>query len=341
MATIKDVAKAVGVSPATVSLALNDSKLVKLETKYMIIKAAEELNYTPNHYARSLVTKENKVIGLAWMTNTESTNLATFDGHTDTYLTEMISSLANEIMRLNYSMLFEHYHTNISPIQLPSIMEINRVDGMLIVGGIVSDEILDRIYAANIPTVLIGSRHAELDYVDTDPELGIYMATKHLILNGHRKIVFINSSKCSQASARKLRGFYKAMDEYGISINDKCIAHAQFSGKAAYDVIRGMWEEGIRPTAIVSGYDSIAVGALRYLYELGLRCPEDISVIGFEDNILADYCYPPLTTVRIHKSQIGVEACKVLVNRINKPNAKKVRLLIKPELFIRSSTRKL
>lgn len=337
MVTIKDVAKAAGVSPATVSLALNNSDLIKMETKYKILKVAEELKYSPNKYARSLVTKETRIIGVAWMTHDE--NISDFSGHTDTYLTEMIASLARKIMASDYSMLFEHYHTNDPILPLPSIMNGNRVDGMLIIGGIVNDELLERIKNTNIPSVLVGSRHEGIDYVDTDPELGVFMATEHMILNGHRDIVFINSPNISQASARKLQGFCKAMNKYGLEIKKECIAHSEFSGQAAYEALHNMWEKGIRPTAIVGGYDSIAVGAIRFLYNQGLRCPEDFSATGFEDNILADHCYPPLTTIRIHKAQMGVEACRVLVNRIKKPNAQRIRLIIKPELIIRKSTR--
>lgn len=341
MVTIKDIAKVVGVSPSTVSLALNNSNLVKLETKYKVLQVARELNYTPNQYARSLVTKENRIIGVAWMTNSESTNISSFDGHSDTYLTEMIPSISKEIIKSNYSMLFEHYHINDSSMQLPSIMNNNRVDGMLIFGGIVNDSFLERIKASRIPTVLVGSRHDEIDYVDTDPEVGIFLATEHLILKGHRDIVFINSSKSSQSSARKLKGFISAMNKYGVTIRNGCLAQAEFSGKAAYDVMHSLWEKGVCPTAIVGGYDAISIGALRFLYEKGYSCPGDISVIGFEDNILADYSFPPLTTVKINKSLIGLSACKVLIDRIQRPNAKKVHLIIKPELLIRESTKSL
>lgn len=340
-ATIKDVAKAADVSPSTVSLVINNSSLVKLETRYKVLQVIKELNYTPNQYARSLVTKTKRVIGVAWPTTEPSTNWFSFEGHTDTYLTEILPSIEKEINKSSYSMVLEHFRINDPAIFLPSIMDISKVDGMLVTGGIVSDEILQRIQEANIPTVLVGSRHPNLDYVDTDPELGLYKSTKYLIENGHKDIVFINGPDSSQSSARKLKGFYKAMEEYDLPVKNEWVSQTEYSGAAAYRAMSHMWDMNIRPTAIIGGFDCITLGALRFLYEKGLSCPEDISAIGFEDSILAEYSYPPLTTVRVHKEQIGIESCKILLNRINKPNAKKVKLVIEPDLIIRGSVRQI
>lgn len=337
--TIKDVAKAAGVSVSTVSLVLNDSELVKLETRYKVLEKMKELNYIPNQYARSLVTKRKNVIGLTWMTYNDSTDWFSFKGHADTYLTEMLPSIEKEVSLSNYSMLLEHYSINNSDEELPSIMRNEKVDGMLIMGGIVNDTVLTKIKGSNLPTVLLGSRHEDFDYVDTDPTLGIYKGTKYLLDHGHRDIVFINTVEYSQSSERKLLGFQRAMEEKGVKIKEDWVGQSDYSGQSAYNTMKEMWERGIRPTAIIGGYDCIALGALRFLYNQGLRCPEDISVIGFEDNILAEYSNPPLTTIRVFKRKLGLEACKVLFNRIKKPNAKNVRLIIEPELEIRESVR--
>ncbi|MFL0247283.1 LacI family DNA-binding transcriptional regulator [Candidatus Clostridium stratigraminis] len=340
-ATIKDVAKAASVSVSTVSLVINNSNLVKLETRYKVLQAIKELNYKPNEYARSLVTKTKKVIGVAWPTTISSTILFSFEGHTDTYLSELLPSIEKEINKSNYSMMLEHFRINDPSTFLPSIMDNTKVDGMLVTGGIVSDEVLQRIQEVKIPTVLVGSRHNNLDYVDTDPELGMYKSTKYLIEMGHKDIAFINGPDESQSSARKLSGFYRAMKEHDLPINDKWITKAEYSGAAAYRAMSDLWDMNIRPTAIIGGFDCITIGALRFLYEKGLNCPNDVSAIGFEDSILAEYSYPPLTTVRIHKEQIGIESCKILLNRINKPTAKKVKLIIEPELILRGSVKHL
>lgn len=335
--TIKDVAKAAKVSVSTVSLVINNSDLVKMETRYRVWQAIKELGYTPNQYARSLVTKKKRIIGVALMTYNSLTNWFTFNGHVDTYLSEILPSIEKEINKSQYSMLLEHFCVKDNVKKLPSIMSPDRVDGMLIAGGLVSDDILWKIQETKIPTVLIGSRYENLDYVDTDPEIGIYMGTRYLIEQGHTDIVFINGSEYSQTSERKMNGFKAALNEAQLELRPDWVGQAEYSGQAAYKVMREMWERGIRPTAILGGYDCITIGALRFLYEKGLRCPEDVSAIGFEDSILAEFCYPPLTTINIAKEQIGLEACRVLLNRIKRPKAKAVKLIIKPTLTIRNS----
>lgn len=341
MATIKDVAKAAGVSVSTVSLVLNNSSLIKMETRYKVLQAVKELNYIPNQNARSLVTKRKRVIGVIWLSISTAGNLFSFDNIIDTYLTEMLPSIEKEINESNYSMLLEHFSINDPSASLPLIMNSSRVDGVLVTGGYIGNKLIEGILETNIPTVLVGSRHPDLDYVDTDPEQAIFMSVKHLIENGHRDILFINGPDTSQSSKRKLQGFIKAMKTYNQPIRKDWIIQADYSGMSAYKATRSVWEKGIRPTGIAGGTDSISAGALRFLYEQGVYCPRDVSVVGFEDGLLAEYSIPPLTTLRVHKDQIGIEACRVLLNRINKPTAKKVRLIIEPKLIERGSVRKI
>ncbi len=339
MATIKDVAKMANVSVSTVSLVLNDSNLVKLETRYKVLQAVKELNYTPNQYARSLVTKTKKVIGVVWPSEMPSRNLFSFTDSVDTYLTEMLPSIEKEINNSNYSLLLEHFWSNDPSSSLPFVIKNNRVDGMLLTGGIISDSLLGNIISSNVPTVLVGSRHPQLDYVDTDPERAVYLSTRYLIENGHRNIIFINGPKSSQSSERKVKGFLKAMEESELPVEKDSLQRGDYSGISAYKVMEELWERGIVPTGIVGATDSTVLGALRFLYEKGLYCPRDVSAVGFEDGLLAEYSLPPLTTVSVRKAQIGIEACRVLLNRILKPSAKTVRLIIEPELVIRGSVR--
>lgn len=339
--TIKDVAKAANVSISTVSLVINNSDLVKMETRYKVEQAIKELGYTPNLSARSLVTKKNRVIGVALMTCNSSTNWFSFDEHVDTYLTEILPSIEKEINKSKYSMLLEHFCANGGDKKLPTVMSADRVDGMLIAGGLISDQLLAEIEAVEIPTVLIGSRSDILDYVDSDTTKGVYLGTRHLIENGHREIAFINSSIYSQTSERKLKGFEMALKEAGLALNQDWVRHAAYSGKAGYEAMLDLWKEGVRPTAILAGHESIAIGALHFLYDQGLRCPDDVSIVSYEDSILAEFNYPPLTTIKVPKEQMGQEACRVLLNRLKRPNAKTVELIIEPILRKRKSVRQI
>jgi DNA-binding LacI/PurR family transcriptional regulator len=253
----------------------------------------------------------------------------------------MLDAIEAEMNSADYSMLLDSVYFDPSRFNLPTIMDANRVDGMLFMMGIVSEEHVARIKQTGIPTVLVGSRHKNLDYVDTDAEKGMYLATKYLLEQGHREIAFINGPDISQSSTRKMDGITKALREHKLAIQAEMRGQGAFNGETGYQEIKRIWESGARPTAIIGGADSIAIGAMRYFHEIGLSCPQDISIIGFEDGLLAEYAIPPLTTVRIHKSQMGALACNVLINRINNAHVNYVKIVKEPDLVIRQSVRAL
>jgi DNA-binding LacI/PurR family transcriptional regulator len=339
MSTIKDVAKLSGVSISTVSLVLNGSNAVKHETRYKVKRAIDTLQYRPNLNARSLVTRKKKVIGVVRCTSMADAKAYAFDSIVDTFLAEMMKSIEVQINRTGYSLLLDWSETSQDIEVLPPLFDPNKVDGILMVGAILNDRLLERVIATGIPVVLVGARHPALDFVDTDPEQGIYLAVKHLIGLGHTEIAFLNGPDISQTSPRKLDGFEKALREAGLPVRKDHIGKGTFSGKAGYDAMASFWTAGIRPTAIVAAVDCMALGAMRFLHEQGVQCPRDISVIGFEDGILAEYSIPPLTTIRVHKEELGAEACRVLLHRLENPNAQRVKLRIEPKLVIRDSVR--
>jgi len=335
--TIKDIAKAANVSPSTVSLVLNNSNKVKLETRKKVWKIIEEYNYIPNQFARSLITKQKKIIAAISVSMKRPKRARAFDSVGDTYLLDLLPGIEEEINKTDYSLLLDAIY--IGDSQYSEIINPNRVDGLIIAGGFIGESLANTLIDSKIPTVLVGAHHPKFDCVDTDPERGIYLATRHLIESGHRDIVFINNSDKSQSYEAKLKGFYKVMNEFNIPICSDRIAISEFSGQEGYDVFSRMWEKGLRPTAVVTGYDGISLGVMRYLNEKGVHCPEDVSIVGFEDGILAEYAIPPLTTIRVHKEQLGLKAIQILINRIENPESARVNVVIDPELIIRKSTR--
>ena len=139
--------------------------------------------------------------------------------------------------------------------------------------------------------------------------------------------------------AKKLSGIQRAISEFNIDPTSVHITHTGYSGKDGYTALRSLWENGVRPDAVFGASDGITSGAMRLLYEKGVRIPDDISVLGYEDSLLAEYASPALTVIDAHKEQMGKEACAVLMNRIKKPRAKVVSLNLEPSLIIRDSVR--
>jgi DNA-binding LacI/PurR family transcriptional regulator len=152
-----------------------------------------------------------------------------------------------------------------------------------------------------------------------------------------KRIALINNTDLSQSSGRKIAGFEKAVKDKNIKT---WIALCPFSGQAAYDAFKGIWEgSGEKPTAVVCASDCMAIGVMRYMNDHGLVCPDDVSVTGFEDGLLAKYSIPALSTVRVHKARLGTEACEILFNRMQNSRARRVSRLVEPELVIRNSVK--
>jgi DNA-binding LacI/PurR family transcriptional regulator len=335
-ATIKDVAKLAGVSITTVSFVINNNPAVKLVTRKKVLDVIKQCNYKPNQNARSLVTKSTKIVGVIRLTDESVPSPHLFNSTVDTYMSEMIWDIESGIHANGYSMLLDWYNVR-EPAKLPSLMDANKVDGIISVGGIITDDYIGALYHSGIPAVMVGARSANVDYVDVDSEKAIFLAASYLVEQGNRRIAFINNADISQSSSRKLAGFEKAVKDKAIKT---WIAFSPFSGQAAYDAFKGIWEESDeKPSAVVCASDCMAIGVMRYMNDHGFVCPDDVSVTGFEDGLLAEYSIPALSTVRVHKARLGTEACEVLFNRMQNSRARRVSRLVEPELVIRNSVK--
>lgn len=344
MASIKDVAQLAGVSPSTVSLVLNGSSLVKHETAYKVRQAIEELHYVPNQAARSLVTKEKKVIAMIFIVNgmTMDPDVNTFDRFIDTLMVDMLAGVQSILAPQGYSILTKIEQVS-TPLEKIDVFDKSKIDGAIFIGGMLSEDIRQCVKEANIPVVYAYSadENKNVDYVGTDPEEGIYLSTKHVLEFGHREIVFINGSALSKTNEKKLLGFQRALKEFNVPFRNDWVKDSEYIGKAGYCAMQQLWEEGKRPTAIVGGSDVIALGAYRFLYEQGLRCPEDVSVVGYESGTLSASSVPPMTSVCVWKREVATEAARILVNRIKNPKAKPVNMIIPPRLVQGESVTKL
>lgn len=339
MATMKDIARIAGTSIGTVSLALNDSPLVKLETRYRIMQIAKELDYHPNQAARSLVTKETKVVALFRTSGVtyplDDTDL--FAINPDTLVLTMLPVIQNRIHREGYSILVDSFTPAQAKDQSNSIFNPNTIDGAFFFGGMVEESQLESIRNSQIPSVLICARDDTIDFVDTDPKEGIRLATQYMIDHGHRQIALINGSERSQASMQKLEGYQQALADNGFSQNSDLVEFTDFSGVSVWSAMDRLSGKGLKPTAIIGATDYIACAILRYLQKENLRCPQDVSIIGYENSTTAVYSTPAITSVSIHKNRLGEEAANILLNRIKNPKARHVSLIIPPQLVIRDS----
>lgn len=335
-ATMKDVAKLAGVSVSTVSLVVNNSPLIKQETKAKVLDAIHTLGYTPNQYARSLVTKVSKTIVVLRASEYAERSEGYFNTNPGSYFNAMLWDIERNISDAGYSMMLAWHKWEEQDIRLVNPANI---DGIICNGGFVRRPFIESVKRSGIPLVLIGARADDVDFIDTDTEDAFYRMTEYVISQGHKRIAYINGPNSTESSARKLKGFQSAMAEAGLE--PVKVIQTLFSGKSGYDACEQLLSPDTKPTAIICASDSIALGVERCVVHHHLRCPEDISISGYERTILSEYGVPSLTTMDVHCSELGRRAVSILFNRIHHPEAEHVGELSKATLHIGESVRAL
>ena len=332
--TIKDVAQKAGVSIATVSFVINNTKRISPDTKNRILKAVKSLNYHPSKSAVSLVSGKTGNIGFILT-----------DDHflrTEPFYTSIFLGTEFEARAAGYYILL----TSINPDfgkndPLPRFILNQSVDGIIIAGKIPTN-LIDRISPYNLPTVFIDYIPARgcCPLVLIDNLQGGLMATNHLIELGHTNIAFIGGDIEHPSLSDRLKGYKQALENAKIPIkNNLILTDAKYPDRAnGYNSIKNLLNKNKNVTAVFACNDAMAIGVLNYLNEKGYKIPKDMSLIGFDD-VEADLMLnPPLTTIRVPKIEMGVEALKLLVNTLKNKKSLSNKILVPVELILRKST---
>lgn len=333
MATIKDVAKMAGVSTTTVSHVINKTRFVAAETEQQVLQAIKELNYSPSAVARSLKINTTKSIGMI-VTTSETP-----------YFAEIIHAVEEHCYRQGYSLFLCNTQNN--PEKIRNHLEMlakKRVDGLLIMCAEYEQDSLDLLADfTSVPMVVMdwGPNNEHTDIIQDNSFYGGYLATKYLIDNGHKDIALITGALLKTTARTRYEGFMKAMNEANLNINPDWILEGAFEPEDGYECMNKILAQPQLPTAVFCCNDVMALGAMSAIGEKGLKVPEDISIIGY-DNIHASRFYsPPLTTIHQSKSRLGAQAVTLLFQRIADKSSKHDIIEIHPELVIRKSVKKL
>ena len=335
MATIKDVAKMAGVSTTTVSHVINKTRFVAKETEEAVMQAIKSLKYSPSAVARSLKVNTTKSIGMI-VTTSESP-----------YFAEIIHAVEDHCYRQGYSLFL--CNTQNDPEKIKNHVEMltkKRVDGLLVMCSEYTQHSLDVLSSfSSVPMVVMDwGPNTDTDIIEDNSFTGGYLATKHLIDCGHKEIGLIAGELDKTTARTRYEGFVKAMNETNLPIHENWIMEGFFEPEDGYECMNKILAQDSLPTAVFCCNDVMALGAISAITEKGLRVPDDISIIGY-DNIHSSRFYaPPLTTIHQSKSRLGAQAVNLLFERIaNKDNNnhEKHRIAIHPELVIRKSVRNL
>lgn len=345
MVTIMDVADKTGVSRSTVSLVINKSPLVKEETRLLVEKAIEQMGYVPNNNARSLSSSTTNNLGIIHMQEYKSAPARTtynYDQATGLYSMNIINGIMIGLSDTKYGIVTEHFCSFDQSLTLPLSVKSCRVDGVLIVGSPCNPRLIDNLQKKKIPFVLAGTDYMGkgVDSVSADPTEGVILPFRHLVQTGHKRICLLNCPEAFGSYQKRHDGFLTAAAACGITpMNHWEIVSENNRGKGGYHSFRAYWEAGNRPDAIIAANAKLALGAMRYFHEQGIRIPEDISIIAYEDNVLCGYAIPSLTSVNIQKEQIGEQAARCLIERIHNPDKTPEQIVIPPYLVYRESVK--
>ena len=344
MPTIEDVARRAGVSRSTVSLVINHSPKVKAETRELVEKVISEINYVPNSNARGLSARVTNNLGVVFMQDYLPGTQISYDN--DQHIGLCSFNISNGIMAglagTDYGVITERFCSIAAPDELPRMIREKRVDGVFVVGLPFSEQFLPNLQATGIPFVIVGvGSFAEgFDSVYADPGEGTELAVQELVDTGHRNICMMNCSSFLQSHRWRRDGYRRALEKNGIEYRaDWNISAEHNNGFSAYQAFKAFWEAGYRPDAVVSANGQTASGVMRYLYEQGVRIPDDLSVIAYEDSSVCGYATPAMTAVNIRKEELGSLAAQKLIERIRNPEIQPEILSLPPYLVRRGSVR--
>lgn len=311
MATIWDVANEAGVSIATVSRVMNETKEVSPELKQRVQAAIESTSFRPNRMARTLITKKSQTIGIV------------VADLSNAVIGEVLKGVNGVCEEVGYSpMVFESGGTREKEKQLLTVLDDVQVDGVLFAGVLVDQELTNLLLDRQYPVVLVTQESSVegnlLAAVGHDNRAAIREVVQFLVANGHKSIGFIGGPQDDFASgAQRYAGYVDQMEAEGFSIEPAHAAFGDFSFRSGQECMQRVYEESAElPTATIVCSDAMALGALRFLKQSGLRVPQDMSIVGFDDMDFASYSSPELSTVRIPYRNEGEEAAKLLFRMI-------------------------
>ncbi len=326
--SIKDVAAAAGVSHSTVSRALAQSSLVKQETAENIRRISQKMGYRVSAVARSLATSRTRTIG------------AVVSSIADPFVAEIVNGIEETATEHGYSVFLANSGADPErEIRVVHSFEEQCVDGIVIMASRVGALYIPMLSEMRVPIVLINNQHPS-EFVHSVTIANVEAsreATKHLIGLGHTRIAYLGDQLGYQSDSERFAGYREALAQADLAFHPELVVHGDSRPAAAAQATERLLALAELPTAIFCYNDMSAIGALKCIRSHGLRVPQDISVVGFDDLFLAQYTDPPLTTVRQPKQRMGQLAMETLL-RLMSGSQSEENVKLPGELVVREST---
>lgn len=305
--TIKEIAERAGVSPSTVSRALAGNPRISAQTRARIQRIIDELGYHPNMNARSLVVKSSGTIGVVLPRSGDSAFLNPF-------FPEVLRGITATLEAHRYALLLATGRDDtVKQEHVARMVQGKQVDGVILLESRADDHLVAYLYEQRIPTVMIGRPQIKgLPYVDNDNVLAGKQATEYLLKRGHRRVAFLGGSLTYAVTVDRRDGYVQAMNAAGVDPAMQHVLFTDFSEEDAYREVTEVLRQPDRPTAFVVADDLMALGVIGAVQSAGLKIPEDVSIVSFNNVLLSRLTNPPLTSVDIHILDLGRKAVEML-----------------------------
>ena len=331
MSNIYEIAKKTKLSPSTVARALSGRGYCSQKARELVLKTAKEMNYVPSQAAKTLRSNiTNKIL------------LCIPDIYNPFYF-RMIKGVGDICEKFQYRTILVHTnHSFEKEIQTVESMREKFADGLIMVSFNFNEPLIERIKRCAVPVVLTNyyedySEKSNFDCVYVDHTKATYLATNHLIQNGHRQIVFVGGSREEQTGGERLQGYIKALGASGLPFQEEYFLPADFRRELARDKFREFLDSGRPVSAVVAANDLMGEGVIDVCHERGLRVPDDLSIVTLDNT---DYCtciYPNLTSVDMKQEDIGAMAAELLFERIRNHRGFRKSVVLEPALVPRGS----
>ncbi|AKG34602.1 LacI family DNA-binding transcriptional regulator [Paenibacillus durus] len=331
--TIKDVARLANVSIATVSRVLNRSKPVSPEVREKVMKVVDELGYNPNPVARTLIMKESMLVGVL------------ISDVANTFISMFVRGIEKELFQHGYTTLLCNTNGDTDvELHYLNLLRDKYVDGVVLLTSAPKQEQIDFFDKNDIPVIF--SSHTDKDgrfsCINIDDYQATYDAAKYLIGLGHRSIAFFSGPMEYYQTVERYNGYMQALADHGIEYQEGWLFDKDYDLDSGYKSGMELFAREDRPTAVCCVSDMVAIGAIRAAEDSGLRVPEDISIMGFDDIPIAGAYRPKITTVRQPVYELGSGSAQMLLKQIREKGTGSCESMVLPhEIIVRESCRAL
>jgi DNA-binding LacI/PurR family transcriptional regulator len=326
---IKQVAKKARVSTATVSRIINGSSAVRPKTAQRVRQAIRALNYYPNTHARTLVSGRSRILGLI------------ISDISNPFFPELVKGFEDVALQNNYEVILTN--TNYDSTRMASCVQRmleRKAEGVAIMTSEMNRQLIDELSRRGVPIVFldVGSVRNRISNICVDYAQGIHEAVDHLCALGHRRIGFISGPLALKSARTRRSSFLECLKQYDLAKEDTLIVEGNHKIDGGELAMYRLLQLKRAPTAVLTSNDLTAFGALRAIHHARLRVPEDISIVGFDDIELSQFTQPPLTTIRLPRTELGRIAFDALFRILRGDSQKGAEYRIETHLVVRSST---